>query len=122
LTPRERELSWQAVQAEQAAIAAKAKEADDRADREEAQRREAREQERRQAAESEVAAMRTAVEADLRLAGAPTADIGRLADEAVRRFFQDRARTAAAMPSVEQTANELRAIRRGRGRVDVSAA
>ncbi len=66
--------------------------------------------------------MRADIERDLRLSGAPTAEIPRLADEAVRRFFQDRARTAAAMPSVEQTTNELRAIRRGRGRVDVSAA
>jgi hypothetical protein len=32
----------------------------------------------------------------------------------VRRFFQARARTAAATPPLEQTVNELRALRRGR--------
>ena len=62
--------------------------------------------------------MRADVERDLRLAGAPTADIGRLADEAVGRYFQDRARTVAAVPPLEQTVSELRAIRRHR-RVDV---
>ena len=122
LTPRELEMSRQAVRDQAAAIAAKAAEEDARHDRAQAAKRAAREAERRERAEAEVAAMRTAVEQDLRLAGAPTAEIPRLADEAVRRFFQDRARTAAAVPSVEQTARELRSIRRGRGRVDVSAA
>ncbi len=98
---------------------ARIKEEDARHDREQAEKRAAREAERRERAQTEVAAMRTATEQDLRLSGTPTAEIPRLADEAVRRYFQDRARTAAAMPSVEQTTRELRNIRRGR--VDVSA-
>ena len=121
LTPRELEMSRQAVRDQAAAIAAKAAEEDARHDRAQAAKRAAREAERRERAEAEVAAMRTAVEQDLRLAGAPSADIGHLAATAVARFFEQRAREAAT-PSVEQTTLELRAIRRGRGRVDVSAA
>ena len=120
LTKVEREMARREVQAEQDLIAAKAKEADERDDREQRDRRAAREAERRERAEAEVAAMRTAVEQDLRLSGCPDRDIRQLADEAVRRHFQDRARTS--LPSVEQTTTELRAWRRGRGRVDVSAA
>jgi len=122
LTPRELEMSRQAVRDQDAAIAAKIREEDERHDREQAAKRAAREAERRERAATEVAAMRAVIERDLRLSGAPAADIGRLAGEAVGRYFQDRARTVAAMPPLEQTANELRRIRRGRGRVDVSAA
>jgi len=122
LTKVEREMSRQAVRDQDAAIQAKIREADERDDREQREKRAAREDERRERAEAEVAAMRTAVEQDLRLAGAPTAAIPRLADEAVGRYFEGRARTAAAMPSVEQTTNELRRIRRGRARVDVGGA
>ncbi|MBA2518948.1 MAG: hypothetical protein H0V24_04735 [Chloroflexia bacterium] len=114
LTKVELEMGRQAVRDQDAAIQAKIKQEDARDDREQREKRVAREAEQRERAEAEVAAMRTAVEQDLRLAGAPSADIGRLADEAVRRFFQARARTAAATPPLEQTVNELRALRRGR--------
>ena len=120
LTPRELEMSRQAIRDQAAAIAAKIREEDERDGREQAAKRAAREDARRERAEAEVAAMRTAVEQDLRLSGCPDRDIRQLADEAVRRHFQDRARTS--LPSVEQTTTELRAWRRGRGRVDVSAA
>ena len=117
LTPRELEMSRQAVRDQAAAIAAKAAEEDARHDREQAAKRAAREAERRERAATEVAVMRADIERDLRLSGAPTADIGRLAGEAVARYFRDRA--AAAVPDVERTANELRAARRGPARQDV---
>ena len=117
LTKVEREMARREVQAEQDLIAAKAKEADARDDREQREKRAAREAERRERAATEVAVMRADIERDLRLSGAPTADIGRLAGEAVARYFRDRA--AAAVPDVERTANELRAARRGPARQDV---
>ncbi len=122
LTPRELEMSRQAVRDQDAAITAKIREEDARHDREQAAKRAAREAEQRERAEAEVAAMRTAVEQDLRLAGAPSADIGRLAGEAVGRYFEQRAREAAMTDPAAQTALEFRRIRRGTGRVDSTAA
>ena len=121
LTPRELEMSRQAVRDQAAAITAKIREEDARHDREQAAKRAARENEQRARAEAEVAAFQARVEHDLRQQGCPVGDIRRLVNEAVTARFAERARTAAAMPSVEQTTNELRNIRRGRGRVDVSA-
>jgi hypothetical protein len=122
LTNVELEMGRQAVRDQDAAIQAKIREEDDRYDLLQAEQRAARAAEQRERAESEVAAMRSDIERDLRLSGAPTADIGRLANEAIGRYFAQRAREAAMTPTVEQTTNELRAIRMGRGRVDSTAA
>ncbi len=122
LTNVELEMSRQAVRDQAAAITAKIREEDARHSREQAAKRAAHENEQRGRAEAEVAAFQARVEHDLRQQGCPVGDIRRLVNEAVTARFAERARTAAAMPSVEQTTNELRRIRRGRGRVDVSAA
>ena len=122
LTNVELEMGRQAIRDQAAAIQAKIKQEDERHDRAQAEKRAARENEQRGRAEAEVAAFQARVEHDLRQQGCPVGDIRRLVNEAVTARFAERARTAAAMPSVEQTTNELRRIRRGRGRVDVSAA